>query len=95
MTKLSKDEIIAKINDKIVDNDDLKVELMEDITDSFIVDNSELNEMTSKYEDMKSKYDDLHTKYIDRFMNPTEVKDVIVSDPYSENEKPVIDIREI
>lgn len=95
MTKLSKDEIIAKINDKIVDNDELKVELLEDISDSFIVDNTELNEMTSKYEDMKSKYDDLHTKYIDRFMNPTDVKDIPTSDPYSENEKPVIDIREI
>lgn len=95
MTKLSKDEIIAKINDKIVDNDELKVELLEDISDSFIVDNTELNEMTSKYEDMKSKYDDLHTKYIDRFMNPTDVKDIPTNDPYSENEKPVIDIREI
>ena len=95
MTKLSKDEIIAKINDKIVDNDDLKVELMEDITDSFNEDKTELNEMTSKYEDMKMKYDDLHTKYIDRFMNPSEIKNVEVKDPYSENEKQVIDIREI
>lgn len=95
MTKLSKDEIIAKIHDKIVDNDDLKVELMEDITDSFNEDKTELNEMTSKYEDMKMKYDDLHTKYIDRFMNPSEIKNVEVKDPYSENEKQVIDIREI
>lgn len=95
MTKLSKDEIIAKIHDKIVDNDDLKVELMEDITDSFNEDKTELNEMTSKYEDMKMKYDDLHTKYIDRFMNPSEIKNVEVKDPYSENERQVIDIREI
>lgn len=95
MTKLSKDEFITKINDKLGDNEDLKVELMEDITDSFNEDKTELNEMTSKYEEMKSKYEDLQVKYKERFMNPSEVIDVEVKNPYTENEKEVIDIREI
>lgn len=96
MTKLSKDEFITKINDKLGDNEELKVELMEDITDSFTEDKTELNEMTSKYEDMKSKYEDLQTKYKERFMNPSEVKEVEVKNPYSDKEeKEVIDIREI
>lgn len=95
MTKLSKDEIITKINDKLGDNEDLKVELMEDITDSFNEDKTELNEMTSKYEDMKTKYEDLQSKYKERFLNPSEVIDVETKNPYSENEDKVIDIREI
>ena len=95
MTKLSKDEFITKINDKLGDNEELKVELMEDITDSFTEDKTELNEMTSKYEDMKSKYEDLQVKYKERFMNPIEVKDIEVKNPYSGEEKEVIDIRDI
>ena len=95
MTKLSKDEFITKINDKLGDNEDLKVELMEDITDSFNEDKTELNNMTSMYEDMKSKYEDLQVKYKERFMNPSDVKDIEIKNPYSENEKTVIDIREI
>ena len=55
MTKLSKDEIITKIEDKLGDNEELKIELMEDITDSFNEDKSELIEMENKFEDMKSK----------------------------------------
>ena len=32
--KLSKDDLIAKINEKVMD-EDVKIELMEDVTDSF------------------------------------------------------------
>jgi len=95
MAKLSKDEIITKINEKIVDNDDLKVELMEDITDSFVEDKTELNEMTTKYEEMKNKYDDLHNRYVERFMNPSDVEKPVVKDPYEDNKPKVIDIVEI
>ena len=68
MTKLSKDEIITKIEDKLGDNEELKIELMEDITDSFNEDKSELIEMENKFEDMKSKYEDLQAKYKERFI---------------------------
>lgn len=95
MAKLSRDEIITKINEKIVDNDDLKVELMEDITDSFVEDKTELNEMTTRYEEMKTKYDDLHNRYVERFMNPSDVEKPVVKDPYEDNKPKVIDIVEI
>ena len=95
MTKLSKDEIITKINDKLGDNEELKVELMEDITDSFDEDKTELKEMEDKLNDMTSKYDNLLNSYKERFMNPSEVKEIEVKNPYYEEEKDVIDIREI
>ena len=95
MTKLSKDEIITKINDKLGDNEELKIELMEDITDSFNEDRTELNEMESKLNDMTNRYNELLGKYKERFMNPSEVKEEKIVNPYSVNEKEVIDIREI
>lgn len=94
MAKLSKDEFIAKINDKLGDNEDLKVEFMEDITDSFNENKTELNDITSKYNEMKSKYDDLQNKYKERFMNPDYTREV-KSDYDDLEDKKVIDIREI
>lgn len=95
MTKLSKDEIITKINDKLGDNEELKVELMEDITDSFDENKTELKEMEDKLNDMTTKYDNLLNSYKERFMNPSEVKEEKIINPYSVNEKEIIDIREI
>ena len=68
MAKLTKEELIAKVNDKLADNQELAVELMEDITDSIDSDISEL-------EEMKKKYDELLQRYKDRFMSPEEVKE--------------------
>ena len=96
MTKLSKDEFITKINDKLGDNEELKIELMEDVTDSFSEDKSEIVEMENKLNEMTNNYNELLGKYKERFMNPSEVKieDKQVN-PYSVNEKEFIDIREI
>ena len=95
MAKLTKEELIAKVNEKLADNRELAIEFMEDITDSFNEDKSELIEMENKFEDMKSKYEDLQAKYKERFMNPSKVEEIEVKDPYNENVKEVIDIREI
>ena len=35
MAKLTKEELIAKVNEKLADNSELAIEFMEDITDSF------------------------------------------------------------
>ena len=35
MAKLTKEELIAKVNEKLADNNELAIEFMEDITDSF------------------------------------------------------------
>lgn len=67
--KLSKEELISKINGLEID-DNVKIELMEDVTDSMEVtpevDNSELEEVKAKYEELK-------TKYKERFLKGDEV----------------------
>lgn len=67
--KLSKDELISKINGLEID-DNVKIELMEDVTDSMEVaeevDNTELEEVKAKYEELK-------TKYKERFLKGDEV----------------------
>lgn len=67
--KLSKDELISKINGLEID-DEVKIGLLEDVTDSMEVapevDNSEL-------EDIKTKYEELKTKYKERFLKGDEV----------------------
>ena len=69
MAKMSKDELISKINGLEID-DNVKIELMEDVTDSMEVapevDNSELEEVKAKYEELK-------TKYKERFLKGDEV----------------------
>ena len=53
--KLSKDELISKINGLEID-DEVKISLLEDVTDSMEVaeevDNTELEEVKAKYEDL-------------------------------------------
>ena len=94
MAKLTKEELIQKISEKVSDAE-VQVELMEDITDSFgeEVDNSEL-------EELKIKYEELMNKYRDRFLEVKEVKEEIEDaqeDSGSEElkEEEVIDIQEI
>ena len=96
MAKLTKEELIKKVSEKVTDAE-VQVELMEDITDSFgdVVDNSEL-------EELKVKYDELMNKYRDRFLEVKEVKEEIeqAQEENSEEvdevkEEEVIDIQEI
>lgn len=67
--KLSKDELISKINGLEID-DEVKISLLEDVTDSMEVaeevDNTELEELKAKYEELK-------TKYKERFLKGDEV----------------------
>jgi len=90
--KLSKEELKAKISEKVTDPE-LSIELLEDVEDSFVegeVDNTEL-------EDLKEKYSNLQERYKNRFLGipeesgeSEEKKDV----PELET-KDVIDIKEI
>lgn len=90
MAKLTKDEFIKKYNEKLADNNELAVELMEDITDSIESDISEL-------EDMKKKYDDLLNRYKERFMSSEEVVEEVKEEQPTEvvDEEEVIDVKEI
>ncbi len=88
MSKLSKEELIAKVNEKLSDNSELAVELMEDITDSI-----EDAPLTNEYE---AKYNELLEKYKQRFISPEkaeeELKEEVVDTPVEEK---VIDVEDI
>ena len=93
--KLSKDELIAKINEKVMD-EDVKIELMEDITDSVETEGSTNEEDKQRIEELETKYKDLQEKYKERFLNSNtkenkEDKEMIDN----EEEDKTIDIKEI
>ena len=89
MAKLTKEELIAKINEKLADNSELAVELMEDVTDSFeTVDTSELDAL-------KVKYDELLQKYKDRFVSGEEIPAEEKAPEEAVEEEKVIDVQEI
>ena len=89
MAKLTKEELIAKINEKELP-EEFKVELMEDITDSF----GESEEMVTKeeFESITGKYEELLAKYKERFLDSKEVKE---DEDKEYEEKEVIDVKEI
>ena len=94
MAKLSKDELLKKITEKITD-EDLVIELMEDISDSLDVSaEDEKKILEDKISELELKVEDLKTKYKERFLKGEvieEVKDEI-EEP---KEEEVIDIKEI
>lgn len=96
---MEKQAIIDKITER-VDDKDLKIELLEDITDSVapeveMIEKSKYDELVVELELYKKKYEDLQDKYISRFGNaevltPEEVKEV--ETPEEEEEKEVVDV---
>ena len=91
--KLSKDDLIQKINDKVMD-EDVKIELMEDITDSFEEDSTN-EEDTQRIKELEEKYKTLQEKYKERFLQGTEIKKEEKNEDDGLEEKEVIDIKEI
>lgn len=91
MAKLTKEELIAKINEKELP-EEFKIELMEDITDSF----GESEEMVTKeeFESITNKYEELLAKYKERFLDSKEEEKKEDEDKEYE-EKEVIDVKEI
>lgn len=98
MAKLTAEEFIKKYTegeDKISDNDDRLIELMEDVTDSIDVDNKESEKIKAEYEKLSADYSDLKERYKNRFLDsPLELqeKEVEINEP---EERTVIDIKEI
>ena len=88
--KLSKDDLIKKINDKVMD-EDVKIELMEDITDSF-EEGSTSEEDTQRITELEEKYKTLQEKYKERFLQGEDEEE---KDDDELEEKEVIDIKEI
>ena len=95
MAKLNTEEFKTKYSEKIVDNDELLIELMEDITDSLSIEESEeLDTIKKELEDAKAKYTELLGKYKERFLSAVETP---VEDEEIEElkEEEVIDVKEI
>lgn len=92
--KLSKEELKTKIDEKISD-DDLKIELLEDIEDSFESD-SEEKVSKEEFEKVVSERDEIKRKYKERFLSnedPKDEKEETEETGLEENE--VIDVKEI
>lgn len=97
MAKYSAEELSSRINELDID-EDVKIALMEDITDSISpVESEELSRLQAEIETTSKELVDLKEKYKARFMNAVaseEVKDEEVeSGEYEETE--VIDVKEI
>lgn len=99
MANLETKEIINKITDKVEDND-LKMELLEDITDSFDKNNETVSkksydDLQVKYDLINKKYNDLQEKYISRFTEVEPTANNITKNNEELEEKKVIDIKSI
>ena len=90
--KLSKEDLKAKVNEIVTDND-IAIQLLEDIEDSMEV--GEVDK--SKIDELQAKLDDLQEKYKQRFLKGDDKKDVEDKKEVDEEleEKEVIDIKEI
>lgn len=95
MAKLSKEEFIAKIEEKLPE--DLKIEFMEDISDTFEDDGSDvIAEKDAEIERLKAENEELRAKYKDRFLKGDEVEEEKSDDEVDElEEEEIIDIEEI
>lgn len=103
MAKYTLEEFKNKYNEKITDNDDLLIELMEDLEDSIVVENvdkieeleTKIEELKSEIELKKSEVEDLKRRYKERFLERDNKKDEEIDNEVGLKEKEVIDIKEI
>lgn len=95
MAKYSAEELSSRLNDLELD-DEVKISLMEDITDSVSPDESEeLAGLKSELEKVKADYEELKEKYKARFLKAVESEEVKEVEDEDLEEKEVIDIKEI
>lgn len=96
MAKLSKEELLSKITEKVLD-EDLSIELMEDISDSFGGDDESVKaEYEAKISELTNALDELKKKYKERFVKGEESEEEKSEEPSEElEEKEVIDVEEI
>ena len=96
MAKYSAEELSSRINDLELD-DEVKIPLMEDITDSVSPDESEeLANLKVEVEKAHAEYEELKEKYKARFLKAVESDEEVkeVEDEDLE-EKEVIDVKEL
>lgn len=94
MAKYSAEELSSRVNELDLD-DDVKISLMEDITDSVSPDESEeLAGIKSELEKSKADYEELKEKYKARFLKAVE-SDEEKEEQEDLEEKEVIDVKEL
>ena len=93
MAKMTLEEFKNKYNEKIVDNDDLLIELFEDVSDSFNSNDEELDSLKEEIAKKEVEVEELKKKYKERFLTSTEEQEE--EEEKVLEEKEVIDIKEI
>lgn len=95
MAKFSAEELSSRVNELELD-DDVKISLMEDITDSVSPDESEeLAGIKAELEKAKAEYEELKEKYKARFLKAVESEEVEEKSEEDLEEKEVIDVKEL
>lgn len=101
MAVISKEELIKKVNESSL-TDDEKISFMEDITDSWIDDvneeyraryEAEKKEMEANIATLEAEAEELKTRYKERFLSGEEKK-YIIEDVKIDDDK-TIDVKEI
>lgn len=99
--KLNKEDLKKKVNEIVTDND-VAIQLLEDIEDSFDesaeVDNSKIDELQAKIDEQQAKIDELQEKYKERFLTGNKEEKTEDKKPEEDDgleEKNIIDIKEI
>lgn len=102
MAKLTAEEFIKKytVDKKISEDDDVLIELMEDISDSIVeneTESEEIAKLKADNEKLSADYADLKERYKNRFLSSeveekTEEKTEEEGEP---EEKEIIDVKEI
>lgn len=103
MAKLTAEEFIKKytVDKKISEDDDVLIELMEDISDSVVENETESEEITklkADNEKLAADYADLKERYKNRFLSSEVEVDEKTEETEEEGEpeeKEVIDVKEI
>ena len=86
--KLTLEEFKEKVNDYDID-EDIKVTLLEDLTDSFSVLESGDD---IKY---KEKYIEMRERYKRRFLDSEEIEDTELTDRDNDDNSVIVDVKEI
>ena len=95
MAKYSAEELSSRINELELD-DEVKISLMEDITDSVSPDESEeLASVRAELEKAKADYEELKEKYKARFLKAVESEEKEEVKDEDLEEKEVIDVKEL
>lgn len=95
MAKMSIDEFNRKLSEKLGENEDLAIELMEDVSDSFKDDSGEKDAEIGR---LNVELADLKSKYKERFLTPASadaINSIREDTPVEMQEREVIDIRVI